>query len=189
MPAAPASPVTVSITRHLEPGKSAEMVALVRAGATLAGEFPGFLGAGWVQSGPESREWHMLYRFADHDALAAWESSPQRAWWLGAAQDLGVVEQRVERRTGIEGWFDEPTEAEVVEPGGARTAPPRWKQAVVIWLTFFPLSLLTTLLLGVVAPDLPVVLRVLVTTVVMTPVMTYLALPFMTARLAWWLHR
>jgi antibiotic biosynthesis monooxygenase (ABM) superfamily enzyme len=40
-----------------------------------------------------------------------------------------------------------------------------------------------------VAPDLQVVLRVLVTTVVMTPVMTYLALPFMTARLAWWLHR
>ncbi len=57
------------------------------------------------------------------------------------------------------------------------------------WLTFFPLSLVTTLLLGLVAPDLPVVLRVLVTTVVMTPIMTYLALPFMTARLAWWLHR
>ncbi len=184
-----AAPVTVSITRHLDPTKSAEMVAWVRAGATLAGEFPGFLGAGWVQSGPASREWHMLYRFADHDALAAWESSTQRSWWLGAAQDLGVVEQRVERRTGIEGWFDEPTAAEVVESGGPRPAPPRWKQATVIWLTFFPLSLLTTVLLGLVAPDLQVVLKVLLSTLAMTPIMTYLALPFMTARLAWWLHR
>lgn len=186
-----ASPVTVSITRDLDPDKAAEMTAWVRAGAALAGEFPGFLGAGWVQSGPASREWHMLYRFADADALAAWESSRQRTWWLGAAQDLGVVESRVERRTGIEGWFDEPTSTQVEEAGApaARPAPPRWKQATVIWLTFFPLSLLTTLLLGAVAPDLHVVLRVLVSTLAMTPVMTYLALPFMTARLAWWLHR
>lgn len=182
------SPVTVSITRHLDPDKAAEMTAWVRAGAALAGEFPGFLGAGWVQSGPASREWHMLYRFADHDALARWESSSQRSWWLGAAQDLGVIEHRVERRTGIEGWFDEPTEAHVEETGG-RPAPPRWKQAIVIWSTFFPLSLLTTVLFAMVAADLHVVLRVLVSTLVMTPVMTYLALPFMTARLAWWLHR
>lgn len=182
------APVTVSITRQLDPAKSAEMIAWVRAGATLAGEFEGFLGAGWVQSGPESREWHMLYRFADHDALAAWEQSPQRAWWLGAAQDLGVVEQRVERRTGIEGWFDEPAEAEV-HSAEARPAPPRWKQATVIWLAFFPLSLLTTLLLGELVPDLQVVPRVLLSTLIMTPIMTYIALPFMTTRLAWWLHR
>jgi antibiotic biosynthesis monooxygenase (ABM) superfamily enzyme len=182
------SPVTVSITRHLDPARSAEMTAWVRAGAALAGEFEGFLGAGWVQSGPASREWHMLYRFADDASLAAWESSHQRSWWLGAAQDLGVVDHRVERRTGIEGWFDEPTTSRV-ERTIARPAPPRWKQACVIWLAFFPLSLLTTLLLGSVVPDLHVAVRVLLSTLVMTPVMTYLALPFMTARLAWWLHR
>ncbi|QBR93861.1 antibiotic biosynthesis monooxygenase [Nocardioides euryhalodurans] len=184
------SPVTVSITRHLDTDRSAEMTAWVRAGTALAGEFPGFLGAGWVQSGPDSREWHMLYRFADADALATWESSPQRAWWLGAAQDLGVVEARVERRTGIEGWFDEPTSRDVEERApGVRPAPPRWKQATVIWLAFFPLSLLTTVALGAFVPDLHVALRVLTSTLLMTPVMTYLALPFMTARLAWWLHR
>ena len=131
----------------------------------------------------------MLYRFADSDALATWESSSQRTWWLGAAQDLGVVEQRTERRTGIEGWFDEPAATSVEEVGPTRPAPPRWKQAIVIWLAFFPLSLLTTLALGALVPDLHVALRVLLSTVVMTPVMTYLALPFMTARLAWWLHR
>jgi antibiotic biosynthesis monooxygenase (ABM) superfamily enzyme len=183
------SPVTVSITRHLDPDKSAEMTAWVRAGAALAGEFPGFLGAGWVQSGPESREWHMLYRFADGESLAAWESSAQRSWWLGAAQDLGVVDARVERRTGIEGWFDEPTTTHVEEAGAPRPAPPRWKQATVIWFAFFPLSLLTTVALGALVPDLHVALLVLLSTVVMTPVMTYVALPFMTARLAWWLHR
>ena len=187
MPVNQASPVTVSITRHLDPGKSAEMVAWVRAGATLAGEVPGFLGAGWVQSGPESREWHMLYRFADHDALAAWESSTQRAWWLGAAQDLGVVEQRVERRTGIEGWFDEPASVESLS--AAPVAPPRWKQMVVIFMVFLPLSLVANFVASRTIAGWALVPRVVLVTTVMTPLMTYVFLPWITRRMTWWLHR
>lgn len=57
----------------------------------------------------------------------------------------------------------------------------------MIWLVFFPLSLVVTLLLGVVAPELAVGWRVLGTTLVMTPVMTYVALPWMTRALGWWL--
>ena len=83
------------------------MLAWVQAGTSLAERFDGFLGSGWVRPSEESPEWHMLYRFADADALRRWEASPQRAWWLEAAQ--GRIEAtRVERRTGIEGWFDEP---------------------------------------------------------------------------------
>jgi antibiotic biosynthesis monooxygenase (ABM) superfamily enzyme len=183
-----AGPVTVSIVRHVEPEHAAQMIAWVRSGSSLAERFDGFLGTGWVRPADDSDEWHMLYRFADHASLDVWESSPQRAWWLGSAQGL-VGESRVERRTGIEGWFDEPATTQVEEAGTARAAPPRWKQAMVIWLAFFPLSLVTTLVLGWWVPDLHVALRVLLSTVLMTPVMTYLALPFMTTRLAWWLHR
>src|SRR5688572_20738765 len=102
------APVTVSITRHIDPEHSAEMVAWVRAGASLAERFEGFLGFGWVRPGTESDEWHMLYRFADDASLATWEASSQRQWWLDAAQGR-IGQSRVERRTGIEGWFDEPT--------------------------------------------------------------------------------
>ena len=45
------------------------------------------------------------------NSLAVWEASPQRAWWLEAAQG-SVEEKRRERRTGIEGWFDEPASVE-----------------------------------------------------------------------------
>ena len=58
----------------------------------------------------------------------------------------------------------------------------------MIWTAFFPLSLLTGLLLREVAPGLAILPRVLVTTVVMTPVMTYVVLPRMTAALGWWLQ-
>jgi uncharacterized protein len=182
------APVTVSITRHLDPGHEAEMVSWVRAGMGLADRFPGFLGAGWVRPERDSETWHMLYRFADHASLEAWEQSHERLWWLDASRGLGVVDSRVERRTGIEGWFDEPANRDVRDLRLPPAAPPRWKQATVIWLTFFPLSLLVSWLLGHVAPGIPLVPRVFTTTVLMTPVMTYVALPRMTRALEWWLQ-
>ena len=97
-------------------------------------------------------------------------------------------ESRRERRTGIEGWFDPPQEHDVEDLRTLPGAPPRWKQAVMIWTAFFPLSLAMSALLGVVAPDLAMVPRALLTTVVMTPIMTYLVLPQLTSRLDWWLH-
>jgi antibiotic biosynthesis monooxygenase (ABM) superfamily enzyme len=177
----------VSFTRRADPGHAREMAAWVRAGLSMAESFPGFLGGGWVRPRDDADEWHMLCRFRDQTALAGWEVSPERQWWLRSAQGLAEV-TRTERRTGIEGWFDEPVAGEVVTPSTARSAPPRWKQATTIWLVFFPLSLLTTVTLGELLAPLPVVARVALTTLVLTPVMTYLVLPWVTARLDWWLH-
>ncbi|MFV2100758.1 antibiotic biosynthesis monooxygenase [Micromonospora sp. LOL_024] len=205
------APVTVAVARRTDPARTDEMVAWMRAGTALAEAFPGFLGAGWVRSAPGSGEWHMLYRFADQDMLRRWEESPQRRWWLTSAQGI-VQHTRVERRTGVEGWFDPPREA-ITEPtsvhdsGARRTgaplaltaerldvaptvppSPPRWKQAVTIWLAFFPLSLTATLLTGHLLPGLPTAARVLVMTLTLTPLMTYLVLPWITRALHWWLH-
>jgi uncharacterized protein len=183
----PELPVTVSFTRRADPAHAVEMTAWIRSGLTMAETFPGFLGGGWVRPRHGADEWHMLCRFTSPATLAAWEASPERRWWLGSAQGLAEV-TRTERRTGIEGWFDTPQAHDVEDLQPAPAAPPRWKQAVMIWTAFFPLSLVTSLLLSALAPDLPVVLRVLASTVAMTPVMTYLVLPQLTRRLDWWLR-
>ena len=184
---APALPVTVSVTRHVDPAHADEIVAWIQAGFSLAQRFPGFLGSGWVRPSTGSDEWHMLYRFDSAASLADWEASSQRRWWLDSAQGL-VGESRKEQRTGIEGWFDPPQEHDVEDLRALPGAPPRWKQAVMIWTAFFPLSLVTGLLLREVAPGMAIVPRVLLTTVLMTPVMTYLVLPQLTRRLEWWLQ-
>lgn len=180
-------PVTVSITRHVDTDRADEMLAWIRAGDALATTFDGFLGSGWVRPGPGSDTWHMLYRFADDASLGRWEASSQRRWWLGAAQGI-VGESQVQRLTGIEGWFDTPSAVDVDDLRPAPPAPPRWKQACVIFLVFFPLSLAANGLGSVLVPDLVLPLRVLLTVVVMTPVMTYLLLPWITRRMEWWLH-
>lgn len=178
-------PVTVSFTRRADPGQTTEMTAWIRAGLTMAEGFPGFLGGGWVRPRRGSDEWHMLCRFETADSLAGWESSAERRWWLGSAQGMTEV-THTERRTGIEGWFDAPETVEAVVP--AAVPPPRWKQSVTIWLTFFPLNLLATVTLGAVLAGWPVVPRVALLTVILTPIMTYALLPWITRKLGWWLH-
>ncbi|MGB3830192.1 MAG: antibiotic biosynthesis monooxygenase [Ornithinimicrobium sp.] len=179
--------VTVSIIRHIDPDQADRMVAWINAGASLAERFDGFLGTGWVRPSAGSDQWHMLYRFENAEALGRWEASDQRRWWLQAAQ--GIVGESVEeRRTGIEGWFDRPASTDVADLRPPPKAPPRWKQGTVIWMAFFPLSLLTTWLLSMALPDsIALPLRVLISTLLLTPVMTYVALPALTSGMSWWL--
>ena len=186
----PQQPITVAVERRVDAGREVEALAWVQTGTSLASRMPGYLGSGWVRADASSSLWYTLYRFADAASLAAWESSAERRWWLRSGADL-VQDARVERRTGIEGWFDVPASTLLQDDAPARTAPPRWKQAVSIWLGFFPTNLLFTLLVSLLPAwgTVPLALRVLVTTLVLTPVMTYLVLPFVTARLRPWLER
>lgn len=193
-------PITVAIERRIDPSRAVEATSWMQAGTDLAATFAGFLGSGWVRAGEGSDLWFMLYRFSDIPTLEAWEQSPQRTWWLDSGRAF-AREVRVERRTGIEGWFDAHLASDIQsqmlgEPTGPITqpipaAPPRWKQAVTIWLGFFPINLLASWLLGYVPgfAELPLVLRVLITTVILTPLMTYFVLPFVTRSLRRWLQR
>ncbi|WP_374313710.1 antibiotic biosynthesis monooxygenase [Microbacterium sp.] len=200
-----AHPVTVAIERRIDPSRAVEATSWMQAGTDLATGFAGFLGSGWVRAGEGSDLWYMLYRFRDIPTLEAWEHSSQRSWWLDSGRAF-ASEVRVERRTGIEGWFDAPfaTHVETRHVGAADVsaatgpvqqpipaAPPRWKQAVTIWLGFFPTNLLASWLLGFVPgfAEWPLVLRVLLATVLLTPVMTYLVLPWITRMLRPWLQR
>ena len=78
---------------------------------------------------------------------------------------------------GIDGWF-----------GAAGARPPRWKQAVAIWLAFFPVSLLFNFGLGPLLSELDLFSRVLVSTLALTPLMVYLFIPLSTHLLSNWLH-
>ncbi|AXT83791.1 antibiotic biosynthesis monooxygenase [Aeromicrobium sp. A1-2] len=180
-------PVTVSITRQVDPSQADQMLAWLRAGIELAERFDGFLGSGWVRPDVASTQWHMLYRFASQEALEAWELSAQRRWWLDSAQGF-VDESSREHRTGIEGWFDEPTSVDVQDLRAPAVAPPRWKQMCAIFLVFFPLSVAANYAGKDLAADWWLPLRVLATVAVMTPVMTYLALPWITRLLQPWLN-
>ena len=180
--------VTVSITRRVDPERFTEASEWVQYGIDLAHKYPGFLGSGWVRSSEDSASWHMLYRFSDTRSLDAWENSDERTEWLSSGDDL-VLDAQVEKRTGIEGWFDE---QDPPLGSSASPPPPRWKQASCIALGFFPLNLGFTVLVSSLVPgwnEVPAVLRVLTTTIILIPLMAYVVLPWITRMLRPWLQR
>ena len=68
--------------------------------------------------------------------------------------------------------------------------PPRWKQATTIWLGFFPLNVAFAYLGSWLVPgwdQLAILPRVLITTLCLTPIMTYAMLPLVTRLLRRWL--
>jgi antibiotic biosynthesis monooxygenase (ABM) superfamily enzyme len=180
------APITIAVTRTVSPERAREAAAWARSGQDLISSYPGYLGSGWIRPDPESPEWHMLFRFADAQSLAAWEGSPERAWWVSTGHGL-VEHGDYEKRTGIEGWFDTPASVEVIAP--SPVAPPRWKQMISIFIVFYPLSVGANYALSPIAPELAIWLRVLISVLALTPIMTYLALPAVTRALRPWLMR
>jgi antibiotic biosynthesis monooxygenase (ABM) superfamily enzyme len=181
------TPITVAFTRRASTERSDEMVAWMQAGIRLASGFDGFLGAGWVRPASGSDEWHMLARFDSPDHLRVWDASPQRAWWLGAGEPFAEI-TKVERRTGIEGWFDPPRTYDVEEISGVASTPPRWKQTLAIFLVFFPVSLAANWAFAPMVGEWPLAARLVVPMLLTVPFMTYLGLPWITRRLDWFLH-
>jgi antibiotic biosynthesis monooxygenase (ABM) superfamily enzyme len=86
-----------------------------------------------------------------------------------------VRHSRVHCARGLDPWF-------------GVTPPPRWKQAVTICLVFFPVSLCFSLLLGEKLASLPVFWRVLLSTLMMTPVMVFVFIPLSSRLLHRWLQ-
>jgi antibiotic biosynthesis monooxygenase (ABM) superfamily enzyme len=181
-------PVTVAVTRTVASGRREDAFDWFRAGQELARERSGFLGAGWLRSSREPDVWHVLYRFASPDELNEWEESVERRSWLKMAEPFIVEAARV-RRTGVEGWFDDPL-SEARDSGVLKPAVPlRWKQMVSIFLPFLPLSLMMAYLLAWLAPEWPLWLRSVVSVSVLTPLMTYFFLPWTTRLLRKWLQK
>lgn len=171
-----ASPVTLMVARRVAKGRYQELIAWLHEGEQLATDFPGYLGSGVLAPPPNDDEFQIIFRFADEKTLHAWEFSASRCAWLSRGSDL-FADPSEHRVRGIDGWF-----------GAAGARPPRWKQAVAIWLAFFPVSLLFNFVLGPLLNGLDLVPRVLVSTMALTPLMVYWFIPLSTHLLANWLH-
>ncbi|WP_263912114.1 antibiotic biosynthesis monooxygenase [Achromobacter sp. 79A6] len=171
------APVTMLVTRHITPERYGDFLSWMRQGEILAAGFPGFLGSGVLQPPEGGDQYQIVLRFNDEASLSRWEKSLPRRMWLERGANL-VRASHARRVSGMDAWFG---------PQSHR-APPRWKQAVSIWLAYFPVLLAFSLLVSEHLTSLPVFWRALITSVALTPVMVYFCIPFVTRRLDRWLR-
>ncbi|SIS07224.1 antibiotic biosynthesis monooxygenase [Williamsia sterculiae] len=184
--AADAAHVTTSVARRIEPGREHDFVGWTDAGMALARTFPGFLGGGWLRSTKKRDEYYVVYRFETDKQMDDWVRSPVRKAWLSRGEGV-AAEYATHRLSGVEGWFEpQSTLTNAVKVMGA--PPARWKQAITIWLGFFPLSVAINFLVVAHLDGVPLVFKTLIATLINTPLMVYVVLPWITARLRRWLN-
>ena len=167
-------PVTVVVSRTVKPGLEARYEAWLERAIAAARGFEGHLGADVLRAG--GRRYVLLFRFANVEQLAAWETSSVRSELVAEAAPL-TDETSIARATGLETWFTLPGERTI-------TPPPRWKMAFVSWLVAFPLIQLLQATLGQWLAPLPALLRGALVGAAMIVAMTYVAMPLVTRALA-----
>ena len=174
-------PVTVLYSRRVKPGREADFEAWARGIVAAARQFPGHLGAS-VLDAPGSREYHILFTFADRRSLRAWLDSAERRRWLGRVGELLEADRGLQQLTGLETWFK--------LPGSnvpTMTPPPRWKMWLLSLVAVYPLVLAFQVLVVPRMARLPLPLRALVFPLVLLTLMTFVVMPMVTRALRRWL--
>ncbi|MCW2722749.1 antibiotic biosynthesis monooxygenase [Pseudonocardia sp.] len=174
-----AEPVTVTVARRVAPGREDDFAAWSNGLTAAATAFPGYLGAGMLRPSRVGEPWHVVFRFDSGEHLRQWETSPERAVILAAGEEL-VHHTATQRVTGLETWF--------ALPGRTAPAPPRWKMFAVSAACIYGLNLVLTLLYGWALAAWLLPLRLLVVSVPVTALMTWLVMPHTARLLQNWLY-
>jgi antibiotic biosynthesis monooxygenase (ABM) superfamily enzyme len=171
-----AEPVTVTVARVVRPDQRVAFERWADDVLRVASGFPGNLGASLLHPGPDSSEYHLVYRFVDDASLAAWERSSERRSALAHVEDM-VDDERYARVDGLESFFTRPA-----RPG------PRWRMTV---LTIAAVFAITSVMQQFVMPHLagwPLEVRLLLSAVVVVTALGHVVMPALTRVLAGWLH-
>lgn len=146
---------TVRAALHAQPDRAGDAVVLEQPGGIV----------------------HLLYRFADEGASAAWLES-ERYRRLEAGADVFSI-HRQQQRSGPDPRLTLPSEA----------SAPKWKRALMTWAIVFPLLLVLSYATQAALASWPKPVTLALSSMVMTALLTWVILPFITRRLQTWAMR
>ena len=173
--------VTVVIVRRVKRGRESDYEAWLPKIVAVLKNSPGFLGFENLRPVEGLQVEHVLIlRFDNESNLHRWEASPERKRWLAEAAEFTEHLASIQRISGLEGLFTPPRTR-------VSLAPPKWKMFLVVSLGLYPLVAITTLF---VAPQLgfvPLLPRLVITTLLNVALMTWAVMPLLTRVLQAWL--
>ncbi|MGS0686357.1 hypothetical protein ACVBEQ_14615 [Nakamurella sp. GG22] len=175
----PAEPVTVTVARRVAAGREVDFENWSDELTLAAAQFSGFLGAGRLRPSRLGEPWHVVFRFDSPGNLRAWEESAERAALLTRGEHL-VEATDMHRVSGLETWF--------TLPGRTAPAPPKWKMFLVSATVFYLLNVTLSLLYGWALVDVPLPVRILLVSVPVTGIATWLVMPRVARWLRSWLY-
>ena len=169
----------MTVARRVAVGRESDFEDWSDELTAAAANYPGFLGAGRLRPSHVGDPWHVVFRFDSAEHLAAWEGSPERRAMLVVGEEL-VESTDMHRVSGLETWFS--------LPGRTAPAPPKWKMFLVSATVFYLLNLTLSLIYGWALNDWPLFLHIVVISVPVTAIATWLVMPRAARALQKWLY-
>lgn len=177
-------PVTLFISRRVKPGFEQDIEVWAQGIRGACSKFPGYLGSQALEAhgSDASKTYDVIVHFDSVESLVAWEESEERASWYEKLKPL-IEDQRTSRLQGFEPWFPPPRSQ------GGPHAPSKWKMWLVTFLCVYPL---VNLVLYASAPflpmDEPLWMRLLITVPLVSFLMAFYVMPFLSRVFAKWLY-
>ena len=176
-------PVTVIFSFTAKKGKEAEVEKWAHIITHAALKFNGNLGANWIKPSGKSRVFTVIYKFVDSNDAHAWTSSEVRKQLLKKAGP--IIEEpeptKLQEVTGLETWFTLPGQKSLIPP-------PRWKMVIATMIGIYPIGLIYQAYLVTYIKEIPLLLRPVALSLILTPILTYVIMPQLTKLLRRWLY-
>jgi antibiotic biosynthesis monooxygenase (ABM) superfamily enzyme len=175
-------PITVSVTRTVKAGCEVDFERALHNFVQHSLSLPGQQGVHIMRPAPgsDSREYGIIRKFANRDALVAFRTSPEYLAWNQLATDLTEGASRSEELCGLESWF--------TAPGAALRPLPKWKMAIATFLGVFPVATVLGVTLGPAISSWPFLVKNAVFNGCIVALLTWLVMPIITRLLHGWLH-
>jgi uncharacterized protein len=173
--------VTVVVTRKVKRGRESEYEDWLRRLLEEAKSMKGYLGATIQKPASGSTEYTSIFRFDTVDNLRKFEESELRSKYLREVVDYVEAEAIWKKITGLEFWFLPPKGTVIPQPS-------RFRMSLVTIAVVFGLVISIGQLVGIVAIEVLLYIRLFVTICIEIFLMTYVLMPRITRLLAKWIY-
>jgi antibiotic biosynthesis monooxygenase (ABM) superfamily enzyme len=175
-------PIQVAIMRTVKPGCETAFEKALHDFVQRSLTLPGQMGVNIIRPAPgsDSRQYGIIRKFTDRDALAAFRESPEYLEWNQAAADLTEGSGHVEELNGLENWL--------TLPGEPLRPLPQWKMAIATYLGVLPVVMFLGLTLGRLIGSWSFIWNNVVFNAFVVALLTWVVMPLITRGLHGWLY-
>jgi uncharacterized protein len=175
-------PIQVAILRTVKPGREAEFEQALHNFVQRSLDLPGQMGVNIIKPAPGggSRQYGIIRKFANRDALFAFRASLEYLDWNQLTVELTEGSGHAEELCGLENWF--------TLPGESLVPLPKWKMAIATYLGVVPTIMTLALTLGALIHSWNFILYNLVFNAAVVVLLTWVVMPLITRALHGWLN-
>ncbi len=174
---------TIVVSHFVKKGAEKAFEGALKEVIQKATSFEGYQGIQIIRPGDKrENEYILLIRFDTESNYQVWERSEPRNTWFQELKQFVTKESTIRYEHGIEFWFSTPE-------GNTSIPPKKWKMALLTWSVIYPSVLTLSTAASLLLPTVPIFLRMLLVSMILVSLMTYVIMPKITSTFAHWIFK